>query len=317
MASTTNQEAASFMIQAINSQTLTRKGFFDPQTSGYLAIYGVVIIWAGFALTLRAIGTSPLAPADVALMRFSIPAIGLLPFLPSRLARMKKLGFRDALMVLFGGVPFFFIATEGARTTCAAHVGALIAGTAPLAVGIVSYFLERKCIPRRQWFPLALIVTGAIGIIAAHGTRVTADTWRGVGFLLMASILWGTYTIGLRRSGLDAVGNALLLAIGSFIALLAMILTGVAPSHLGSFTFHQALPFILIQGLGVGLLATLGYALAITRLGTAKSATIGSLAPALASLLAIPVLGEPLGLGTAASILVITTGVILANRSVS
>jgi drug/metabolite transporter (DMT)-like permease len=70
-----------------------------------------------------------------------------------------------------------------------------------------------------------------------------------------------------------------------------------------------------VQGLGVGLFSTLGYAFAITRLGSAKSATIGSLAPALAALLAIPILGEPLSAGTAISILVITTGVILANRS--
>ncbi|MES2438265.1 MAG: DMT family transporter [Verrucomicrobiota bacterium] len=305
------------MIHPITFHSLPRKGFLDPQTSGYLVLYGVVVIWAGFALTLRAIGSSPLAPADVALMRFCVPVIALLPFLPSRLARLRQLHVRDALMVLCGGIPFFFIATEGARTTSAAHVGALIAGTAPLSVGIIGYFLERRRIPRKQIFPLALIVAGAIGTIASQQSMLAPGGLRGVGFLIVASILWGIYTIGLRRAGMDAIGNALFLAIISLVVLIALIITGATPSHLGGFTLHQALPFILIQGLGVGLLATLGYAFAITRLGTSKSATIGSLAPALASLLAIPVLGEQLGPGIAASIIVITAGVLLANRSTS
>lgn len=287
----------------------------DPKSSGYLAIYGVVIIWAGFALTLRAIGASALAPADVALMRFAVPAIALIPFLPSRLAQLKQVRLQDALMVLSGGIPFFLIATEGARTTSAAHVGALIAGTAPLSVAILSRFLEFSPIPRRRWFSLGLIAAGAIGIIAARPSQMTLETMRGIGHLLVASMLWGIYTIGLRRTGLDAIGNALILVLGSLAALIVLMVTGITPSHIGSFTLHEALPFMLIQGLGVGLLATLGYAFAITRLGSAKSATIGSLAPALAAILAIPFLGESLGFGTAACIVVITAGVIMANRS--
>jgi drug/metabolite transporter (DMT)-like permease len=169
-------------------------------------------------------------------------------------------------------------------------------------------------VPRKRWLPLLLIVAGVIGIVVGQQQAVTTETLRGVGLLLIASLIWGAYTIGLRRTGIDAIANGLLLAIGSLIGLLALILTGAVTTHLGQFSWHEALPFILVQGLGVGLVSTVGYAFAISRLGTAKSATIGSLAPALASLLAIPVLGEPLTLATAAGILVITTGVILANR---
>lgn len=303
------------MTHSITGQSLVRKGFLDPKTSGYLVLYGVVIIWAGFALTLRAIGASSLAPADVALMRFAVPTLGLLVFLPSRFAQLKRVRIQDAVMVLFGGMPFFFIATEGARTTSAAHVGALIAGTAPLSVALLSRFLEGRSVPRHQRFPLGLIVAGALGIIAVRTTGFTLEVFRGIGFLIIASVLWGTYTLGLRRTGLDAIGNALILAIGSLVALAATMATGITPSHFGSFSLHDALPFILIQGLGVGLLSTVGYAFAITRLGSAKSATIGALAPALAAVLAIPILGETLGAGTALCIAVITLGVILSNRA--
>ncbi|HEY1121560.1 MAG TPA: DMT family transporter [Haloferula sp.] len=302
------------MTCTITGLSLIRKGFRNPKAHGYLVLYGVVIIWAGFALTIRAIGASALSPADVALMRFVVPAVTLLAFLPRRWARLKEVRFSDGLMIWFGGVPFFFIATEGARTTSAAHVGALIAGTAPLSVALLGRFLDRRAIPRRQWMPLGLIVAGAIGIAAARGTEGMGESLKGFGFLAVASLLWGTYTLGVKRTGLDAIGNTLPLALGSLVVLSFTLATGITPSHFGHFTFHQALPFLLIQGLGVGLLATVGYAFAITRLGSAKSSAIGSLAPALAAILAVPVLGESLGVITVLSIALITLGVVLSNR---
>lgn len=292
-----------------------RTGLLAPATAGYLVLAVVVLVWAGFALTIRAIGASPLAPADVAVIRFAVPIIALLPVIPSRLAALRRIRPRDAALVLLGGVPFFFIASEGARTTSAAYVGALIAGTAPLSVAVLTCLIERRFLPRRQLLPLALILAGAAGIVLADQHAVTAETLHGVGWLLGASLLWGAYTIGLRRTGVDAITNGLLLSTCSLVVALALLLSGAVTTHLGQFALHAALPFILIQGLGVGLVSTVGYAFAVSRLGAARSATFGSLAPALASLLAIPFLGEPLTLATAAGIAVITAGVILANRA--
>lgn len=293
----------------------TRTGWLTPTATGYLVLSVVVLVWAGFALTMRAIGASPLATADVALIRFAIPIVALLPAIPQRLAKLRKIRPGDAALVLLGGVPFFFIASQGAQATSAAHVGALIAGTTPLSVALLTFVLERKGIPRKRWLPLALILAGVIGIVAGQQHAVTAEMLGGVGLLLVASLIWGAYTIGLRRTGVDAISNGLLLSIGSLIGLVALIATGTVTTHIGQFSWQEALPFILVQGLGVGLVSTVGYAFAISRLGAARSATIGSLAPALASLMAIPILSEALAFATAIGIVVITAGVILANRN--
>ncbi|HEV7321370.1 MAG TPA: DMT family transporter [Ensifer sp.] len=303
------------MTDATSEFHPSRKPWLTPMTAGYAVLAVVVLVWAGFALSMRAIGASPLATADVALIRFAVPIIALLPAIPQRLATLRKVRPRDAALVLLGGVPFFFIASEGAKATSAAYVGALVAGTTPVSVALIAFLLERKTVAKKRWLPLALILAGVTGIVAGQQHAVTAESLRGVGFLLVASLIWGAYTIGLRRTGVDAIANGLLLSIGSLIILLALVLTGAVTSHIGQFSWHQALPFILVQGLGVGLVSTVGYAFAISRLGAARSATIGSLAPALASLLAIPVLGEPLAFATAIGIAVITSGVILANRN--
>lgn len=282
--------------------------------AGYTVLGVVVFVWAGFALTLRAIGASPLSPADVALIRFALPLIFLLPFSARRLGKLRKIAPKDALLVLLGGVPFFFIATEGARTTSAAFVGALIAGTSPVAVALLSCLFERKALERRKLLPLALILCGAIGMVIAQPKAIDAGTMTGVGFLLAASLLWGTYTIGLRRTGLDALSNGLLVSAGSLIVMTVLMLCGLTQVDFSKVTLFDAAPFLLIQGIGVGLISTVGYAFAISRLGASKSATIGSLAPALAALLAVPLLGEALSFATLAAIALITVGVILSNR---
>lgn len=284
---------------------------------GYAAIAVTVIVWAGFALSIRYITASPLAVADVALMRFGVPTLVLLPFLPSRWKALRAIGGTDALMVIGGaGVPFFFAASAGGASTSAAYVGALIAGTAPLSVVLLNRLIEGRFPAGLRWPALATIVAGAMALVAAlPGSFSQHSIAMGVGFLLSASVLWGIYTIGLRRTGLDAVSATLLLNGPSLILLGVMMAAGLVPTRLGSFGLREAAPFLLAQGFGAGLVASLTYVIAIRRLGAARSAVIGSLAPAIATLVAIPLLGEPLTVLVACGIVAITAGVMLSSRS--
>jgi drug/metabolite transporter (DMT)-like permease len=161
--------------------------------AGYAAIVVVVAIWAGFALSIRAIGASPLAPADVALIRFGLPAILLLPFLPSRLAALRRIRTADAAMVLAGaGLPFFFIATAGGAATSATHVGALIAGTAPLSVAILSRALEGRGIGAARWRAIGIILAGIAALVLPQASVSPQAMMRGAGLLLLASLFWGS-----------------------------------------------------------------------------------------------------------------------------
>jgi drug/metabolite transporter (DMT)-like permease len=287
-----------------------------PSVAGFCAIAVVVAIWAGFALSIRAIGASPLAAADVALIRFGLPVILLLPFLPSRLPALRRVRAADAAMVVAGaGLPFFFIATAGGAATSATHVGALIAGTSPLSVAILGSALEGRRIGAARWRAIGIILAGVAALLLPQASVAPMAMAQGAGLLLLASLLWASYTLGLRRTGLDAIGCTLLLSLPSLAVLVILVLTGAVESHIGQFSLAQAAPFVLVQGLGVGVVASLAYAFAISRLGPARSAVIGSLAPALACLLAVPLLGEQLTPLILAGVAAITIGVVRANRS--
>jgi hypothetical protein len=66
-------------------------------------------------VTVRAIGGSPLATADVALIRFMLPLLLLLPLLPSRIDKIKKIKCFHLLLILLGSLPFLLFAAAGAK----------------------------------------------------------------------------------------------------------------------------------------------------------------------------------------------------------
>lgn len=284
--------------------------------AGYGAIALVVLIWAGFALSIRAMGASPLATADVALIRFGIPSLALCIFLPSRWRSLGAIRSSDGLMILAGaGLPFFWLAALGGAQSSAAHVGALIAGTAPLSVALLSRLVGGPKISPSRLVGLAVIAIGAFALVAGKETGGPGNIVLGAAFLLGASLLWGGYTLALRRTALDTIGCALLLSIPSLVVLLLLIGFGAVPSHLGHFSLGDAMPFILVQGLGSGIIASLAYGFAIARLGASRSAQIGALAPVLTSLAAVPLLDETLTPLLALGVVAITAGVIVTNRT--
>ena len=279
---------------------------------GYLAIAVTVLVWAGFALSTRAASGAQLTFGDVALIRSGIPALFFLPFLPKRIAVLRQLPARRWLMIAAGaGLPFFWLAAMGGAQTSATHVGALIAGTTPVSVAVLTWVVYRQ--RPAVLLPLGVILVGVAALIGASG-NLAAGSLTGVALLLSASLLWGCYTLGLRGSGLDPIGCALVLALPSTLVLLPLLATGVLPSNLTQVRLAEAMPFILAQGVGVGLVSSLTYAIAIARLGVAKCAAIGSLAPAIAAVLAVPLLHEALTFGTILAVLIICAGVMLANR---
>ncbi|WP_413699547.1 EamA family transporter [Psychromonas sp. KJ10-10] len=151
-------------------------------------------------------------------------------------------------------------------------------------------------------------------MVFASKVGIAGDLFHGVCFLLSASLVWATYTIGLKRARLDAITVAIILSYGSFLLILVLMLSGAVESHFGNFSIQQALPFILVQGVGVGILATIGFTYAVAQLGSAQASIIGAISPGLTALLAIPIFNETLSVAILCGIGITIVGVILSNR---
>ncbi|WP_186475007.1 hypothetical protein [Psychrobacter sp. KCTC 72983] len=111
----------------------------SPLTKGYVAMSVVLLIWSGFALTVRAVGASSLSIADVMLIRFSVPLVLLTPWALSSWHEIKNIRLPDILFILFGGVPFLLLAAFGASIL---HGHYFDRHTSLLCRIIVFYFLS-------------------------------------------------------------------------------------------------------------------------------------------------------------------------------
>lgn len=294
---------------------LGRASFLQSPAAGWLTMGLTLVIWASFSLSIRAIGASTLTPSDVALIRFLVPALLLAPFVASRLRTLKRLPLKCWAMISLGaGLPFFLIASMGGRFTSAAHVSALIAGTTPISFALVGWLLWREPVPAARLKRLALIVAGVALMVLGFGTQ-SSQVLVGMGVLLLASLLWGTYTHGLRLAGIDPLAGVMVVTYPSLLLLAGLSGAGLLESRLAAAPMRDILVFAAVQGIGVGVFSTLLYGLAIRMLGPQKCAMVGALAPVLATLMAVPLLGETPSLLTACGVVVVSLGVVLAVRA--
>ncbi len=288
-----------------------------PRRPGYFpgAAYGLatVLIWAGWMPLTRLAVTTGLEVGDLVALRFGVAGIVLLPVLLRRGLALRRIGWGGALgLVALAGAPYNLLAATGLHLAPAAHGGVLMPGVMPLFVAVLAavFLAERPNGPRL--FGLGLI---AAGVLAIAGVDALAGGALGLGhaMFLMASLSWAGFTVLMRRFGLDPIHAAALVSVGSLVG---FTLPWLAWSG-GAALLAAPLGPLVLQGLYQGVLATVLslvlYGRTVAILGASGAAAFGALAPALAALAAIPILGEVptgpdwLGIG------LVTLGVYLAS----
>ena len=275
----------------------------------------VLLIWSGFALTVRAVGASSLSIADVMLIRFSVPLVLLTPWVLSSWHEIKNIRLPDIMFILLGGVPFLLLAAFGASTVPAAYMGTILTGTPVFFAALLSFIFYRQRISLRKFAALILILFGIATMIGGHAQAIPNSLLYGVGLLLMASLIWAGYTLGLKSTTLSPIAIAIVLSYSSFFLTLVMVLSGIVETNIGSVSFDEALPFILIQGLGVGVVSTIAFSYAVKQLGSIRTLLLGSLSPGLTAIFAALILNESLSVIMICGIVLSTIGVILSNRA--
>ncbi len=281
--------------------------------TGVIAAVVTVLIWSLWIVTTRQAATVHLPVAWLGIIRFAFPAVvlapvwwrlGLLPRgVPVRLM---------AMMVAGAGAPFFVLVATGMHFASAAESGVLLGGTMPLFAALFSVVFERERFSASRLFGFALV---AIAMAAIGGVAVVHGQGPGRWLVVLGAALWAVYTHAYHRSGLAALPAAGIIAAWSTIILVPFAvadgtaaLLAVGPGVLAG--------EVLSQGLGSGVVALACYGTAVRVLGSSRAALLAALPPAVAGLIAIPMLGEvpsPLAL---AGVVLVAAGVALATGAV-
>jgi drug/metabolite transporter (DMT)-like permease len=234
--------------------------------------------------TRMATTQSAIGPADLAILRYAIPVLLLLPIL-LRTGCWPRQASKPALLgILFcAGLPFGLIAMTGTRYAPASHMGVLMAGASPLIAALLAWILWHERPDHRRGYGLALMMVGVLLLGAKSIADWNSLAWRGDALFLAAAALWAGYTLSFRRTGLTPWQAAALVNAWS-----AIFVVGWAVLRGGTALLDAPLHTLVVQAAWQGVLAgVLGlwtYSVAITRLGAAQAAAFGALAPAVSAL---------------------------------
>lgn len=279
---------------------------------GYLAIAVTIAIWSAWIVYTRQ-GMQHVLPIPViALVRMLIPAVILAPLI----WRTGIFGRGHPLALFFcicgAGLPHIFLSAIGLRYASAADFSAIVLGAFPIFVASLSVLLFKE---KFGWLRTAGLVCTVAGVLSiARNGIFSGDTNVnfGHGLFLMVALNYAGYTLGFRRSGLTPFEATGLVA---FWSLLFILPFGLMPTieyvrngHAGEIAFQAVL-----QGVLSNLIGLVTFSEGVRRLGASRSAAFTALVPVVATLMAIPVLGEWPDGWAITGVIFASIGVVLAS----
>ena len=293
----------------------TRIPLVSPQIAGVLALGLTVFVWAGFFLSLRAGAKAALPVGEIAAFRFLPAAICFLPVLWQRWRKILAVPWPMLMFIVCGaGMPYFLVTGTGMRLASVADGSTLVPGTLPVFVSLLAFFFLGQKITSTRRNGLLLISGGVLLMLLFSVNHAAATLLQGYALFLFGSLLWAGFTLALRRSGLEALEGAAVVTYGSIPLLILDLLLSREALQIHHLPFDVIAMQMILEGVGVGLVATISYAYAVARLGADRAAIAGSLTPVVATLLAVPFFGEVPPASSIFGMAMIIGGVTLANN---
>jgi len=281
---------------------------------GALCVIGTVAIWAGWYVAIRfGLTATSLDVQDLAALRFGVAGILMLPVVWRRGLAVERLGWPGLLaVVLGGGAPFALLVGAGLVYAPVSHASALTQGTVPLAVGLLAAIILKERLTLANLMGFALIIAGALVIAGLTLAALASRESIGHAFFVGAAVLWGGYTVALRKARLEGLHAPAIAAVVSLVLYVPIYLV-----FRGERLLAAPVDDLVIQGVYQGVLTAVVslvlYSLGVARLGATSAGAFVAFGPVVAALLAIALLGERPKLGDWTGIAVITLGVLLAS----
>ncbi|MCJ8337470.1 MAG: DMT family transporter [Pseudomonadales bacterium] len=282
--------------------------------SGVLALVATLVIWSSYFVALRSGAQSPLTSFDMALLRFVLPALLLLPIIYRSRVKIAQVKKRYLLGIMVGaGLPFYLLSVIASGNVQAVIGSLLVPGVAPVFVTIIAVLFYRQRLAKRKLLGLSAVLLGIVILMAQSDSAATNSALLGSTLYIVAAACWAVYTVSVKLAKLSGIETAAILNISAASVLLLVAPLGILQTNISAVPWQQILPQLVVMGGFCGLVAVITYGHAINKLGAELSACWGALTPVLVAILAFSILNEALDITTVVAMLVITAGVVCAN----
>ena len=279
--------------------------------SGYLYAAACVLIWSGFVLLSRVAGTSALNGFDMTALRFGTAAVLLLP-LWLFWKRVPLFNLRMAVLVATGGIGYSVVAYSSFHSAPAAHGAVLLSGILPFFVAVLAWrLLDQPLSPNLK--SALLVIAFGVSALAMHSLHDLATSWPGDLMMITASLLWGVYTVLVKKWGYSpwetTLGVALLSAL-IYLPIYALLL----PKGITLVPLSAIIMQAFYQGFLVVIVAMMLYMQALARLGPTQLGAAMATVPAVAGIGATLALGEPFTAWLLAGLILTSMGAWMSTR---
>lgn len=275
------------------------------------------LVGGGWQVATRHATTTSIAPEDLVILHYGVPALLLLPILirlgglrPPTLSWPKLLG-----LVAGAGLPFGIVAMTGARLAPVSHMGVLMAGASPLIAACAAWLLWGDSPGRVKGSGLALMSIGVVVLASGSVVGWTTNTWQGDVLFVCAAAMWACYTLTFRHSGSSPWHAAALVNAWSLLIVLLWVAARGGSALLSAPAADLVWQF-LWQGVLAGVFGLWTFSVAIRHLGAASAAAFGALAPVVSAFGGWLFLGKGLSPGDVVPIVAVVSGVALASGAV-
>jgi drug/metabolite transporter (DMT)-like permease len=292
----------------------TLKTTVAPLNSGVLALIATLIMWSSYFVALRSGAQSSLTGFDMAILRFLLPALILIPVLVRSKNKILQVRKRYLMGIMFGaGLPFYLLSVLASGHVQAVIGSLLVPGVAPVFVTLLAVLCYKERLTKRRITGLSIVLAGIAVLLSSITSASSEQSYLGYLFYILAALCWSTYTVSVKMAKLTGLELAAVLNSSAAVVIVLAIPTQFFSSNLMQAPLSTILPQLIIMGFFCGLVTVVTYTHAINNLGAELSACWGALTPVLVSSMAFFILHESLDTPTIMAMLLITFGVICAN----
>lgn len=263
-----------------------------------LSLIFIALVWA-LNFTVVKASLSEIDPYTFNALRFNLASAFLWIVVAKRKAWFKvhkKDWWRLIFLGVVGNVLYQWLFIVGIDLTLAANAAVLL-GTIPIWVGIISHFLSIEVLNRLKTIGVILGFTGVLFIIIYGKNPITfgSETFTGDIAIITAAIVWATFTIFSKQyltTYTPIQFSAFMTTLGAvFLTLLAIPYAKVTEWALVSPAAYGGVVYSGLLSIGVAYLI---WNNGINRVGAVRTAAYQNLVPVLGLFFGILLLGESL-----------------------
>lgn len=272
-------------------------------------VIGAALLWGSLGLFGRLAFEHGATPLEVGAVRAALAFVGVLPLALLRPRRLRVRVYHLPLVLGYGaiGVGFFYYIYLVAVDRLPLATAAALLYTAPAFVVALSWALRWEPVRPGRLIPLAMVLAGAFLVTGAF-RMLGGVAGAGIAAGLASGVAYALYTVlGKRIRQHYDVLTTIFYAYGVG----ALVLAVVAPPWTVLAEHPDAVPVLLLMGLGPTLLAALLFYGGIRYIDASAASMLATIEPVVAAIIGLAWLGEGLPWSTAAGTALIIGAAVL------